>query len=145
MNEKALQLNDKNYMVWRNLAENYAWTGQVDKWTAAHRKELELLQRDSELRPQDAELIGEMASLYAEFKERDKATMFIKKALALAPEDANVLIAAASVAESQGNRAEAVRYAKEGVSKGFTMDDLRRNFALRELANDPAFQAPVKK
>jgi serine/threonine-protein kinase len=145
MTEKALQLNDKNYMVWRNLAEDYGWSGQLEKVAAAHRKELELLQRDSELRPQDAQLIAEMASLYAEFKERDKATTFIKKALALAPADATVLTAAASTAESLGNRAEAIRYAKEAIGNGYTIDDLKRNFALREIANDSAFQAPVKK
>jgi serine/threonine-protein kinase len=145
MTEKALQLNDKNYMVWRNLAEDYGWAGQLEKLTAAHRKELQLLQKDAELHPQDPQLIAEMASLYAEFKERDKATTYIKKALALAPADANVLINAASVAESLGNRAEAIRYAKEGISKGYAIDDLRRNLTLHEIANDPVFQAPVKK
>ncbi len=54
-----------------------------------------------------------------------------------------MLINAASVAESLGNRAEAIRYAKEGISKGYAIDDLRRNFTLHEIANDPVIAVRV--
>jgi serine/threonine-protein kinase len=143
--EKALQLNDKDYQVWRNLAEDYAWAQQPEKAAVARRKELELLQANSKLHPQDAALISEMAVLYAESGSADKAMAAIDKALALAPNDGKILANAAETWESLGKRAEAIRYAQESLSKGYALDDLKHSFELQDLLNDTNFRAPVKK
>jgi len=145
MTEKALQLNDKDYQVWRNLGEDYSWAKQPEKAAAAHRKELELLQTNTELRPEDAELASELATLYGEFQMRDKAQAAIQKALALAPNDPSVLMKAANTAECLGNRGEAIRYVEEGLKKGFAMEDLKRTFALQGVLSDPNLRIPVKK
>jgi len=143
--EKALQLNDKDYQVWRNLGEDYSWAQQPEKAAVARRKELELLEVNSRLHSQDAALISEMAALYAQSHSREKAIASIEKALALAPNDTKVLSNAAETWESLGNRTEAIRYAQESLSKGYALDDLKRTFALRVLLTDPSFRAPVKK
>jgi len=145
MTEKALQLNDKNYQVWRNLGEDYSWAKKPEKATAARKRELQILEASSALHPQDAQLISEMATLYADNHEREKAIGGTRKALALAPADANVLLNAAVVQETLGNRSEAIRYAEESIAKGNTIDDIKRNFVLQGLVTDSNFHIPVKK
>ena len=145
MTEKALQLNDQNYMVWRNLAEFYAWSNQPAKSAEAQRREMDLLVKNAELHPQDAELLSELATLYSGQHLREKAMTAIQKALALAPGNATVLMNAAATSERLGNRSEAIRYVQAGLSKGFSMDDLKRRYSLQAVLNDPNFRAPGKK
>ena len=38
MTEKALQLNDQNYLVWNNLVNAYGWLKQKDKAAAARER-----------------------------------------------------------------------------------------------------------
>jgi serine/threonine protein kinase/tetratricopeptide (TPR) repeat protein len=143
--EKALQLNDKNYLVWRNLAEIYLWLKEPEKAEAAHDRELILLEERAKTHTQDAGLLSEMATIYARKNQAEKAQSLLQRALALAPNDTGVLLDAAGVYEAQGNRAKAIQYTQEGLSKGFSMEDLRRRYALQTVINDPNFRPPMKK
>jgi len=145
MTEKALQLNDKNYQVWRNLGEDYSWAKQPEKAMAARKRELQALEASAAQHPQDAQFISEMATLYADSHERDKALGGMRKALALAPADANVLLNAAVIQETLDNRSEAIRYAEESIAKGNSIDDVKRNFALQGLLQDANFHPQAKK
>ena len=145
MTESALKLNDQNYLVWRNLAEDYAWAKEPGKAAAAHQKELSLLQKEVGTHPQDAELLSELATLYAQQRVADKAQMLIAKALALAEDNSTVLLNAAEVNEQLGRRAEAIRYAEQGLRKGFSLDDLKKRYALQALLADPNLKAPPGK
>ena len=145
MTEKALQLNDQNYVVWRNLAEDYLWAKEPDKAAMAHRRELELLQKAVDLHPKDAELLSELATLYAQQKIVGKAQTAIAKAIALSPDNSTVLMNAAEVSERLGNRREGVDYAEQGLRKGFSLDDLKKRYALQALLADPDFKAPAGK
>ena len=145
MTEKALQLNDKNYEVWRNLAENYRWMNQREKASATEDRELSLLEAALKVRSQDAGAWSEMATIHAGRKLREKAQVEIGRALALAPQDAGVLVDAGEVFEDLGNRAEAIRSTQEGLNKGFSIEDLKRRYGLQAVLHDPSFQATVKK
>ncbi len=145
MTEKALQMNDKDYQVWRNLGEDYSWGQMPERAAIARKKELELLESTAELHPQDAEVLSEMAALYAESGLREKAITAIQKALALAPENLKVLSSAAETWEALGNREEAIRYSEQCINKGCALDDLKRTFALQNVVKDEHFRAPVKK
>jgi serine/threonine-protein kinase len=145
MTEKALQINDQNYQVWRNLAEDYQWAKEPDKAAAAYRRELDLLQKNAEARPKDAELLSELATLYAHQRVAEKARTLTSKAVALAPDDSTVLMNAAEVSEQLGNRGEAIRFTEEGLQKGFSLDDLKKRYALQALLRDPQFKPPASK
>jgi Serine/threonine protein kinase len=143
--EQALQLNDQNYLVWRNLAEFYEWAKEPEKAAVAQQRELSLLQKEVETHPQDADLVSELATLYAQQKAQDQARTLIAKALALAEDNPTVLMNAAEVNEKLGQRAEAIRYAKKGLEKGFSLDDLKKRYALQALPADPNFKVPAGK
>jgi serine/threonine-protein kinase len=145
MTEKALRLNDQNYLVWRNLAEDYLWAKEPEKADGAYRRELELLQKAADLRPNDAELLAELGTLYAQQGSRSKAQTEIAKAIALSPDNSTVLINAAEVEERLGNRSEGLVYAQRGLNKGFSLDDLKKRYALQSLLSDPRFKPPASK
>jgi len=145
MTEKALQINDQNYQVWRNLAEDYQWAKEPDKAAVAYRRELDLLQKNAEARPKDAELLSELATLYAHQQVAEKARTLTSKAVALAPDDPTVLMNAAEVSEQLGNRGEAIRFTEEGLRKGFSLDDLKRRYALQALIRDPRIRPQASK
>jgi hypothetical protein len=54
-----------------------------------------------------------------------------------------VLMNAAEVSEVMGKRAEAIRYAEQGLQKGFSLDDLKRRYALQSLLRDSKFKPPA--
>ena len=143
--EKALRLNDKNYEVWRNLGDYYMWLRLPDKASAARSKELDLLLPEASEKPQDAELLSELATLYAYQQQRERSESNIAKALALTPESPTILMNAAEVYEILGSRAEAIRYTEQGLRKGFSLDDLKKRYALQALLADPNFKAPAGK
>jgi len=145
MTEKALKLNDQNYLVWRNLAEDYLWAKEPEKAGEAHRRELELLQKAVETHPNDAELLSELATLYAQQRVASKAQTMIAKAVALSPESGTVLVNAAEVSDRLGRRSEGIHYVEQGLQKGFSLDDLKKRYALQALLADPQFKPPAGK
>ena len=144
LTEKALKLNDKNYQVWRNLAEDYIWLKQPVKADEARQKELQLLEDTAKVQTQNGELISEMATIYADRHADDKALTLIQRAIALAPNDSTVLINAGEVYEAMGKRSQAISFIQQGLAKGFTRDDLARRYDLQGLINDPQFTAKAK-
>jgi eukaryotic-like serine/threonine-protein kinase len=142
--EKALQLNDKDYQVWKNLAEAYRWMKQSGKAAAANERELQLLEQTVRIKFQDPAVFSELATVYAAKQLRDKALRDIQKALALAPNDPDILVDAGEVYERLGDRLEAVLNVQKALSKGAVMDSVRRRSALQDLLSDPAFRAPAK-
>ena len=131
--------------VWANLAEAYAWSNQPQKAASAYERELDLVERNAVLRPQDAALLSELATLYAHRQLPEKARMNLAKALALAPDDSAVLINAAEASEVLGSRNEAIHYVNQGLAKGFSLDDLKKRYALQALLADSSFKTPASK
>jgi len=73
MTEKALQLNDNNYLVWNNLVAAYEWLKENDKAATARARTIELAEKSAKLNPQDALAQAKLASLYARQNVREKA------------------------------------------------------------------------
>src|SRR5262249_33509763 len=49
--EKALQLNNKNYLVWGNLVIAYEWLNQTDKAAAARERQFTLIEANLKVKP----------------------------------------------------------------------------------------------
>ena len=138
--EKALQLNDKNYRVWENLAVAYERLNQNDKASAARERELAVLQAEAKVEPKDAVLQSFLGLLYSKKDMREDADSHLQTALAITGEDQDVLENAAEAYEHMGRHHEAVQYLKKAVAKGYPMEDLRTNPAVASLLADPSFR-----
>ena len=84
MNRKALQLNDKDFLVWENLLNAYRALGQNDNAQAARNKAIELLEKAAQSRPRDAQVQAHLALQYAHRGMSAQVLTRVQAALALA-------------------------------------------------------------
>ena len=145
MSEKALQLNDKNYLVWGNLMNAYQALNQKEKADEARDRAITLLEETVKLKPQDAMTQGSLALFYAQKGQKDKALTRIQAALARAPENPNVLELAGETYENLGDRPHALEYIEKALQKGYSLDDLRSSTDLQGVLSDPNFRPNTKK
>ena len=142
--EKALQLNDKDYMVWGNLAFAYEGLKDKEKADKAHDREIALLEEGVQGNPRDAVAQSNLGLLYAKKKLREQAISRIQSALALSPDDTTVLEAVGQAYEDLGDRAEALQYIEKSVQKGYALADLKTIPDLQALLSDPKFRPSAK-
>jgi len=142
--EKALQLNDKDFRLWANLALSYKWLKQDDKAMAARDKELERLEVAIKAQPNDATTQSAIGIVYAERKLRDKAIRHIQSSLALAPDNPEIMVNAGEAYEDLGDRPAALRYIHRALQKGYAVDRLNSTPALQNLLADPNFRPKGK-
>jgi serine/threonine protein kinase/tetratricopeptide (TPR) repeat protein len=144
MSEKALQQNDKDYIVWDNAATAYEWLKQNDKARAARERELQLLEESAATKDRDAQVQSVLSVLYAQKKMRDKALKRVQAALALSPDDPGILSNVGEAYEDLGERREAIKFIEKSMQKGTSIEDLRANAALQNLLSDANFRPPRK-
>jgi len=142
--EKALQLNDKDYMTWGNLALAYEGLKDKEKADKAHDREIVLLEQAAHDTPRDAIVQSMLGLLYAKKKLREKALPRIQSALALSPDDANVLANVGEAFEDLGDRAQALQYIEKSLQKGYALTALKNATDLQGLISDPSFRPSGK-
>jgi eukaryotic-like serine/threonine-protein kinase len=142
--EKALQLNDRDYLVWGNLAIAYEGLQQGGKQSEARDHEIALLEQDVQATPRDAVKQAVLGLLYAQKKMRDKAIPHLESALALSADDPNVLESAGEAYEAMGDRASAIRYIQKSIQKGYSLASLGNIDALQKMMRDPNFHPEGK-
>ncbi len=144
MTEKALQLNDKDFRVWANLAGAYRMLGENDKAQAASAKKLERLEAAVQVQPKDAVIQAALGISYAELKLKEKALPHIQAALVLAPTNPQVLLNAGEAYEDLGDRQQALECVQKSLKNGYTLDRVRGNPAFQKLVEDPKLNIQAK-
>ena len=142
--EKALQFNDRDYIVWANLAMAYEGLHDQVKLEAARDKELPLVEQAAQSNPRDAGIQVRLALLYAEKKLREKALAHLQTALTLSPDDSDVLESVGETYETLGDRPHAIEYIEKSLQKGFSLESLKNTPALKSLLSDPNFRPSSK-
>lgn len=140
MTRKALQLNDKTFVVWENLDWAYRWLGEGDKAAAARERARALLEQAVQSNPRDAQAQAHLACQYGSKGMRDKALRRVEAALALGPDDPDVLANVSDTYEKLGDHRLALHYAQLSLEKGYTLDDLHRDPDMKSVLNDPNFR-----
>ena len=142
--EKALQLNDKDYIVWANLAVAYEVLKDQANLDRARNRELQLLEEAAQTTPRDAFVQSLLGSVYAAKNQRDKAFTCVQAALALAPDDSKVLALVSETYERLGDRGRALQYIEKSLQKGYSLDDVKDDPVLHNLLSDPNFRPQAK-
>jgi serine/threonine-protein kinase len=142
--EKALQLNDKDYTTWGNLAIAYEGLQDKQKMGRAQDREIALLEQAALETPRDAIMQSQLGLLYAKKKLPEKAISRIQSALALSPDDADVLANSGEAYEDLGDRSQALGYIEKSLQKGYALAALRSNPGLQGLLSDSNFRPTGK-
>jgi len=141
---KALELNDRDYLVWDNLRIAYQWLGDETNGQPARKKTIALLEDYVRQHAQDAAAQSLLAKLYALDHQGSRAKNRIDSALAMAPSDITVLEDAVEMYAALGDRAKAVEYVHKSVAGGAKIADFKDRPGLQEIMADPSFRASGK-
>jgi len=142
--QHALKLDSADYLVWDNLRLEFDWLHDASGAQRAVSSEKHLLLASLKLHPQDATADSLYADLSAKYGPRDQAIPHIETALALSPNDPDVLEATAAAYKSLGDRKMAVRYMNEAFAKGFPWQQALDDPEAQSLLNDPGIHPPKK-
>lgn len=140
--ERALNIDDKDYRLWINLAQIRRWMNQDAQAISAYQRALPLVATYVKAHPQEAAAQAQLAELYAYSGDKNKAHAYCEAALALTSEDASVLVSVADALEAIGDHAEAVKLANKAVSKGYTSAQLKFDPEARRIFADTNSQKP---
>jgi serine/threonine-protein kinase len=142
--EQALKIDGHDYRVWNNLMLAYQGLKDEAKAEAARRKTEQLAEQVVAAKPQDAMAHSILAMLYAMDKLDEKSRTRIQTALALAPDDPNVLSNVGEAYELMGNRRQALEYIHRSLQKGYPLDQITNDPSLQALVADPKFRIGAK-
>ena len=142
--EHAVQLNGNDFIVWANLAAAYESLHDETRLASARNRELQLLEQAAQANPRDAGVLSRLALAYAHKNLREKAAARIQTALALAPDDSDVLENVGEAYEALGDRANAIRCIEKSLQNGYSLDSLKNTEGLKNLLSDPRFRATPK-
>jgi len=138
--EKALKLNDKDFLIWGNLALAYEGLKQQDKVDAARDRQMLSLEQAAKSNPRDGQVQSYLGLVYAQKKMRDKALPRLQSALVLSPDDNVVLENVGEAYEKLGDRTRALYYIHQSLQKGYGLAALKNNLDLQSLLSDPRFR-----
>jgi eukaryotic-like serine/threonine-protein kinase len=144
MTQKALDMNAENYIVWGNLRIDYELLKQPEKAAEARRRQIPLLEQAIQQKPREAEAYAQIANLFAQEGQREKAIANLRTAIALSPNDPGILDLAADTHERLGNRKQAIEYLGKAMRAGYTKDQFLADPELQDVMNDPAVKALLK-
>jgi tetratricopeptide (TPR) repeat protein len=126
--KKALALNDKDSMVWGNLAFVYSWMNGMNEQTReTFSRAIQLAEAKRAQSPRDPYIHGDLALYYAKLGRTEVALERLNTALALAPKGPDTQATAAEVHELIGQRERALAFAKKSIELGYSRQRLQRN------------------
>jgi serine/threonine-protein kinase len=141
MYEWAREYDPTNHEVLGNLAAAYLWMSgenRKDKARELYTQAIELAQRELKRNPGGAYLLASMADYYAVVNP-DTAVAYAERAIALEPENPDVLYKAATVYEFTDNPARALMLLGEAIRNGFSMKIVAHDPQLQDLREDSRY------
>lgn len=141
--EKAVTINPSNYLTWANLASAWHWgSGGMGRAMPAYQKAVELAEAVRKVTPTDAELLARLGSYYASLNDGKKSQPLLRQAIALDPDNPNVLGRVAEGYEILGQRELALPLVIRALKRGYPADMIRRSPDFSKLREDPRFRFP---
>ncbi|MEP7366092.1 MAG: tetratricopeptide repeat protein, partial [Acidobacteriota bacterium] len=136
--EKAVVIAPENYNAWGDLGSAYQWMPEGKATAEKHfRKAIELAEKERIRNPKDARVLVKLGTYLASVNDKSRAIVYVRQALALAPDDVEILFQAGEAFEAAGLRLDAVNAVNAALEHGFSPTYLDRSPQLTQLRNDP--------
>jgi serine/threonine protein kinase/Tfp pilus assembly protein PilF len=137
---RALEQDDRDYVVWGNLGFAQTYSSDLEKAEESFRRAIEKATTLLEDEPNDALLLSDLASFHAMIGERDEALAYQESAIAQPPADPEILVTIIETFEIVGNRERALEWTKRALDRGMPADELDRDPTLRGLVADERYR-----
>jgi tetratricopeptide (TPR) repeat protein/TolB-like protein len=142
---KALNLAERDYMLWGNLGDALSWTpGFRSRAPEAYRKAISLADEQLQVNPHDAQVLGYRAWYHGALGNKPAALSDAQRALQLAPTNAELMLNVALVYNQFGETQQALAWLTKAVRGGFPTPILRDTPNFDSLRANPSFQHLVK-
>ena len=137
----ALELNDKDYLTWGNLAAAYfGIPDKKEKAIETYKRAIEIAEKQLKINPNDAELISNLAAYYADIGNKKNSQSLLEKSLKIAPDDVQVIYRAATTYEQLGSRDKALQWLSLAIRKGYSKTEIESQPELKELVADTRYK-----
>ncbi|SRR6266498_2524909 len=145
MFERALQLNDRDARVWRNLGDAYYWaSGKRQNAAAAYEHAAGLTATQRKINPGDPKLMTELALCQSMLGKSKQAIALIRQAQKRSPSDPEVMFRAAEIYEQSGNHAAALDWLGRAVRAGYSTSDIEHDPTFAGLHENPQYKQQVR-
>jgi tetratricopeptide (TPR) repeat protein len=143
MYEWAREYDHTDHILIGNLASAYYWMPEDrERATPLFETAIELAHEELSQSPDDGVLIG-MLAVYYSVNHPDTALYFAERALALDPDNADVLFRSAMVYEQLGQRARALVVLGDAIANGCPVKAIAHERHFQELREDPRYELLV--
>ncbi len=141
MYEKALEQNDRYYLLWGNLASCYALIPDESyKAAPTYQRAIKLATKQLAVNPNHAGVVKAIASYYANLNNEPEAIKYIERAISLAPDDLEVLFRAAEVYGTLGNMNKAYSLLETVLTRGYPLEMVEQSPVFNEFHTDARYQ-----
>ncbi len=145
MLEKALAIDDLDYVLWGNLGSEYRRI--PDQEAKAHQalsKAIELAKKNLAVDPRDTQVIVDLASYHATLGDRNQTQVYLRKVEPDGKKQADLARQIALVYAELGDRNRALEWVATALTLGFPIGEVMADPLLKKFSNDPQFVALVK-
>jgi serine/threonine-protein kinase len=141
---RALQVDDRDYVVWGNLGNAYFYAGHRDRAAPALEKAVALAKEKLKVNPRDATVFGDLASYYSMLGQTQLTLENVSRALQFAPADPDVLFKAALV-YSDSRPDLALQLLDDALRHGLSVSRVLNARALDGLRDNPNFKSLLER
>lgn len=140
--ERASQLRPEDYESAGMLAQAYHSVGQEAESEASYRRQIRLAEQQLELTPDDARACILCGVSHSVLHEAEQSERYVKRALAIDPDDPMLLYNVGCVYAQLGKSEEALTSLEHAVDKGFGHKEwIEHDPDLNSIRDNPRFQA----
>jgi len=142
--EKALAIDDRDWMNWGNLGDALYWSSNRRNEAAGkYRKAVAIASSKLQVNSSDVPTLAYLANYSAMLGEKDAALQYLYRALRLAPANGDVLFRAALVYNHFGQSDETLSYLSKAVQAGYSRTVIRDTPDFRNLHDNSRFHSLV--
>lgn len=135
--KRAVEMRPADWRTWGSLASAQEFSGaDSDEVARNYRKAIELAAPQLKATPDSPFLVSRMGKFYASLHDSAQALPLLRKAFALAPNDAEVLERLAESYELLGKREEALKLINKALQSGFSVDYSKKTPVFKALRKD---------
>ncbi len=140
--QRALELDDSDYLVWNNFAEALVQSG-VDSRRArdAYVKAAELAERRLEVDPDNMAVVIDLASFRIHLGDEDTARRLLDGVAEDRVDDPNSMVALADGLEKLGWREAALEWIDRALQAGYPLQLIEDYGDFEEIRKDPGFES----
>jgi serine/threonine-protein kinase len=142
--ELAVKLNPVDYEMWGNLGDAYHWApNEQAQAPQAYGKAISLAGAALKVNPRDAVVLCNLALYHGMLREKDPAMAFLRRALALAPDNSDFLFKAAEIYNQFGMTESALAALEHSIKRGYSRFFVRDHPIFGNFTTDQRFRKLV--